>query len=218
MTQKKPKFYVVWVGRTPGVYTRWSDCEAEISGVSGAKYCSFSTLADAKKAYDDGADQHWGKAPKRSSDDKTPIVDREDLPGLGVNMSAWCVDAACKGNPGELEYQGMELESGVSLFHMGPFAEGTVNVGEFLAIVHALALLEHAKQGTTPIYSDSKIGISWVKQGVCKTKLERTEANRRLFNLVTRAEKWLKEHQWNNPLLKWETRRWGEIPADFGRK
>ncbi len=215
---KKPKFYVVWQGRTPGVYSTWDACQSEISGFSGAKYKSFDTLAQAKTAFAQDADDHWGKGGSNSKPKATPVREIEELAGLGVDMNAWCVDAACKGNPGELEYQGVELSSGINLFHMGPYPEGTVNIGEFLAIVHALALLDHGGQGETPIYSDSRIGISWVKQGKCKTKLPPSVANRRLFNLVSRAEKWLAEHRYSNRILKWETKRWGEIPADFGRK
>jgi ribonuclease HI len=217
MADKKPKFYVVWQGRKPGVYTTWDACQSQISGFSAAKYKSFDSLAKAKAAYQDDADAHWGKgggAPKKAA---TPKIEFEDLAGQGVDMTAWCVDAACKGNPGALEYQGVELSSGINLFHMGPYPEGTVNIGEFLAIVHALALL-HEKQPHTPIYSDSRIGITWVKHGKCKTKLPPSNENQRLLNHVARAEKWLAEHKWTNPLLKWETSRWGEIPADFGRK
>jgi ribonuclease HI len=217
VAQKKPKFYVVWQGRIPGVYTTWDACQAQISGFSSAKYKSFDTLAQAKQAYQDNADDHWGKGGSSTKSSSTPVVDFSDLAGLGVNMEAWCVDAACKGNPGELEYQGVDLSSGTNMFHMGPYPEGTVNIGEFLAIVHALALLNE-KQPRTPIYSDSRIGISWIRQGKCKTKLPASAQNRRLFNLVARAEKWLADHTWSNPILKWETKRWGEIPADFGRK
>jgi ribonuclease HI len=217
MAEKKPKFYVVWHGRKPGVFTTWAECQAQISGFSDAKYKSFDSLAKAKTAFQESADEYWGQGGDRQAKTKTPVIDREDLDKLGVDMTAWCVDAACKGNPGALEYQGVELSSGINLFHMGPFPEGTVNIGEFLAIVHALALL-HEKQPDTPIYSDSRIGITWVKQGKCKTKLPPSSVNQRLLSLVARAEKWLAEHRWTNPILKWETSRWGEIPADFGRK
>jgi len=218
VAQKKPKFYVVWQGRKPGIYSSWAACQAEINGFSDAKYKSFPTFAAAKAAYGDNADQHWGKGGSSRKKTATPQHDREDLPGLGVDMTAWCVDAACKGNPGELEYQGVELSSGIHLFHQGPYPEGTVNIGEFLAIVHALALLDHAGQPDTAIYSDSRIGMSWVQQGKCKTKLPPSAANQKLFRLIARAEKWLAEHPLTNPILKWETKRWGEIPADFGRK
>ena len=136
---------------------------------------------------------------------------------MGVDLDSICVDAACKGNPGPLEYQGVELRSNINLFHKGPFEEGTVNIGEFLAIVHALALLQPTRPEQV-IYSDSLIGISWVNQKKCKTQLTKTVANKRLFQLVARAEKWLAENEFRNPILKWETRKWGEIPADFGRK
>ena len=174
-------------------------------------------MVAAKAAYQEDADDHWGKGGGSQKKSATPVVDVDQLAGMGVDMTAWCVDAACKGNPGPLEYQGIELSSGTTLFRMGPYPEGTVNIGEFLAIVHALALL-HEKQPQTPIYSDSRIGITWVKHGKCKTKLPPSNENRLLLSLVVRAEKWLSEHRWTNPILKWETRRWGENPADFGRK
>ncbi|MEM1225112.1 MAG: ribonuclease H family protein [Planctomycetota bacterium] len=226
MASRKPKFYTVWNGRRPGVYRNWQQCQDQINGFSGAKYKSFSSLAAAEKAFAEPADRHWGVTDPNSpakSKKTTPKIDRSELGDLGVDMTAWAVDAACQGNPGLLEYQGVDLESGTDMFHMGPLNQGTVNVGEFLAIVHALALLNPESGGTeiqrvTPIYSDSRIGISWVRQGTCKTKLPREASNWKLFNLVDRAERWLATHRFDNPIIKWETKRWGEIPADFGRK
>ena len=69
-----------------------------------------------------------------------------------------------------------------------------------------------------PIYSDSKIAIGWVKKGQCRTNIPITEKNKKLFDLVKRAENWLKENTYTTKILKWETKAWGEIPADFGRK
>lgn len=216
---KKPKFYVVWQGRNPGVYRTWDACQHEISGFSAAKYKSFPTLAAAEKAFGQNANLHWGvKAPGIGGKKATPTVDPDDYSSLGVDTSAWCVDAACQGNPGILEYQGMDLASGTSLFHMGPYPEGTVNIGEFLAIVHALALLKHGNDGKTKIYSDSRIAIGWIGQKKCKTKLPKSAENARLFEHIQRAEKWLTTQTYTNPILKWETKRWGENPADFGRK
>lgn len=217
MAKKKPKFYVVWLGHEPGVYETWDQCQNQISGFSGAKYKSFASLAEAKKAFLDDPEQHWGKSDGKSKT-KTPKRTLDELKSMGVDLNAIAVDAACKGNPGPLEYQGVEIYSNVNLFHKGPFLDGTVNIGEFLAIVHALALLKHGEQTDRVIYSDSRIGIGWVKTGKCKTKLTQTRENRRLFALIERAEKWLKENKVTNPVLKWETKLWGEIPADFGRK
>ena len=212
---KKKKFYVVWAGHKPGVYSNWDETNAQIAGFSGSKFKSFATLKAAEEAFKDPADMHYGKGPKKP---KTPKRTREELTEMGVDMTAIAVDAACKGNPGPLEYQGVDLESNIDLFHVGPMAEGTVNIGEFLAIVHALALLQNVPGAQRAIYSDSRIGISWVKQKKCKTKLTKTVNNKALFRLVKRAEKWLTENEYKNPILKWETKQWGEIPADFGRK
>ena len=136
---------------------------------------------------------------------------------LEVTANAWAVDAACSGNPGPMEYQAIDLATGAQVFHFGP-VHGTNNIGEFLAIVHALALLD--KQGITgkTIYSDSHNAILWVQKRQCKTKLLRTPQTEQLYQIIARAEAWLRTHQIKNPILKWETKKWGEVPADFGRK
>jgi len=127
------------------------------------------------------------------------------------------VDAACSGNPGELEYQGVETCTGERLFHEGVFPVGTVNIGEYLAIVDGLRLLK--EQGRDcPIYSDSRVAIGWVQRGVMKTQLTQTKENWELFELIRQARAWLKENTYPNRIIKWETKTWGEIPADFGRK
>lgn len=135
---------------------------------------------------------------------------------MEVDAQAWAVDAACSGNPGPMEYRGIDLATGAEVFHFGP-VHGTNNIGEFLAIVHALALME--KQGIRKtIYSDSRNAILWVQKRQCKTKLDRTPQTAQLYNVIARAEMWLKTHSFRAPIEKWETKRWGEVPADFGRK
>ncbi len=130
---------------------------------------------------------------------------------------AWAVDAACSGNPGPMEYQGIDLTTGQRVFHYGP-VYGTNNIGEFLAIVHALALAWQRKLPGLTIYSDSYNAILWVKKRKCKTTLQRTEQTEQLFQVIARAEQWLQTHDYQNPVLKWQTKEWGEVPADFGRK
>jgi ribonuclease HI len=136
---------------------------------------------------------------------------------IEVRAEAWAVDAACSGNPGPMEYRAIDLQTGAQVFHFGPI-HGTNNIGEFLAIVHALALMD--KQGITDkvIYSDSYNAILWVNKKQCKTKLERNEQTERLFQIIARAETWLRTHVFRTPIIKWETSKWGEVPADFGRK
>lgn len=136
---------------------------------------------------------------------------------IGKDFSAaWAVDAACSGNPGPMEYQGIDLQTGECIFHFGP-VYGTNNIGEFLAIVHALALMEQKGVHKT-IYSDSYTAITWVKKKHCKTQLERNEQTRELYEVIARAENWLRTHAIQTPILQWDTRKYGDIPADFGRK
>lgn len=135
---------------------------------------------------------------------------------MEVTADAWAVDAACSGNPGRMEYRGVDLATGQVLFHYGP-VHGTNNIGEFLAIVHALALMEQKGLRKT-IYSDSFTAMTWVRKMQCKTKLERSPKTEALHQLIARAETWLHTHAFRVQIIQWDTRRWGDIPADFGRK
>ena len=206
----KKRYYVVWNGLAPGIYHSWEECQAQIKGVKQALYKSFASLADAERAYSGSPYDYIGS---KNQADGVPAS--TELPGE-VEQNALAVDAACSGNPGNMEYQGVYVGSGTRIFHFGPLF-GTNNIGEFLAIVHALALL-HQKNNDMPIYSDSHNALLWVKQKKCKTKLERNAKTEEIFRLIDRAENWLRTHSYKNPLLKWETQKWGEIPADFGRK
>lgn len=155
-------------------------------------------------------------SPKKDSAQKAPSTWR-GLEEAGVCTDAWAVDAACSGNPGPMEYQAIDLQTGARVFHFGPM-KGTNNIGEFLAIVHALALMQQQGLHDKTIYSDSYNAILWVNKRHCKTKLERTPETEPLYQIIARAERWLQTHQWRNPIIKWETQKWGEVPADFGRK
>lgn len=206
----KKRYYVVWNGLVPGIYHSWEECQAQIKGVKQALYKSFASLADAERAYSGSPYDYIGNKNQAEG-----VTASTELPSE-VEQNALAVDAACSGNPGNMEYQGVYVGSGTRIFHFGPLF-GTNNIGEFLAIVHALALL-HQKNNDMPIYSDSHNALLWVKQKKCKTKLERNAKTEEIFRLIDRAENWLRTHSYKNPLLKWETQKWGEIPADFGRK
>ena len=135
---------------------------------------------------------------------------------MEVEANAIAVDAACSGNPGPMEYRGVDLRTGQQVFHFGPIS-GTNNIGEFLAIVHALALLKKVNS-TATIYSDSISGMAWVRNRKAKTTLPLTPENAKLHQIIQRAENWLRNNTYTNKIIKWNTEQWGEIPADFGRK
>jgi ribonuclease HI len=206
----KRKYYVVWEGVVPGIYLTWDECKAQVYGYDNAKYKSFSSLEDAEEAYIENPWKHL-KSKKTQSRNSTA------LPAKEIIYESIAVDAACSGNPGLMEYRGVYVADNTEIFHVGPLEDGTNNIGEFLAIVHALALL--TKNGKNePIYSDSVNAIKWVENKKCNTKLKKTDKNINIFDLINRAEIWLELNSFSNKILKWETKKWGEIPADFGRK
>lgn len=210
---KKNKYYTVWKGHHTGVFESWDDCKAQIKDFKGAQYKSFSTFEAAKTALKGNYKDYIGKKKKFKSE-----LSEAQLKKIGQpNYHSIAVDAASSGNPGKVEYRGVDTKSKKQLFIQGPFEEGTNNIGEFLAIVHGLALLKK-KNSDRIIYTDSKTALSWVKKKSCNTKLERTKKNEAIFELVDRAIDWLKNNSYTTTIVKWETKAWGEIPADFGRK
>lgn len=221
---EKRKFYVVWAGVTPGIYESWTECQLQTKGYKGARYKSFRSREEAEEALASSPDDYIrpaasGKVPEASGTKRHPAgaarLCGNRLPAA-VEENSLAVDAACSGNPGAMEYRGVHVGSGQQVFHFGP-VYGTNNIGEFLAIVHGLALLK--QRGLhMPIYSDSVNAINWVKKKKCRTRLPREARTETLFQLIERAEKWLHENPCDTPVLKWETQLWGEIPADFGRK
>ncbi|MEZ4778024.1 MAG: ribonuclease H family protein [Flavobacteriaceae bacterium] len=210
---KKEKFYVVWFGSPTGIFGSWEECQRSIKGVKGAQYMAFESFAEAKEAYQKEYSDYKGKSGKNKKG-----LSEETLKKIGEpDLYSISVDAASSGNPGKMEYRGVDTQTGKQLFHQGPFAQGTNNIGEFLAIVHGLALLKQ-KNSNRIIYTDSKIAMGWVKKKKCNTKLSPSAKNKPVLELVSRAETWLKNNLYTTKIVKWETKAWGEIPADFGRK
>jgi ribonuclease HI len=209
---KKRKYYVVWQGRQRGIFTEWSECEAQIKGFVDAKFKSFDTLAEAEKAVNENYNSHISfKKPTIPNPSLIPAAIGKPI---GESIS---VDAAWNTATGVVEYQGVFTRTKELIFHRGPLADGTNNIGEFLAIVHGLAYLKQYNS-ELPLYSDSKTAIGWVKKKHANTKLALTEANKPLFEMLQRAERWLVDNTFKTKILKWETEYWGENPADFGRK
>ena len=209
MAKNKKKYYVVWEGKQTGIFTSWDECQKHIKGVAGAKYKSYKTLKEAETAF---AGRYYDAIEKKKNNAPPDLEQFGDQ----IDDNSITVDAACSGNPGMMEYRGVETFSGLELFRQGPYKHGTNNIGEFLALVHALALFQN-KQDVI-IYSDSRTAMAWVRNKKVKTTLKKNKSTALIHEMISRAETWLKTNQYKNPIKKWDTKVWGEIPADFGRK
>lgn len=225
----KQKYYVVWEGKQPGIYRSWAEAQAQIDGWKGARYKSFTTLNEATAAFRKGSDDNLeaittlllqarerGSAAKSVTEVK-PTAPKAWQSNPMVDCNAIAVDASCLGNPGVMEYRGVDMMTGQEIFRIGPFQDATNNIGEFLALVHVLALCK--QQGSDrPIYSDSRTALSWLRRRGSRSTLKATARNAVVLRLLARADAWVKANTWPNRVMKWDTDHWGEIPADFGRK
>lgn len=212
----KKKFYVVWKGFLPGVYDNWADCRAQVFQFVNAKYKSFESVQAANEAFEQGYEAYYRH--RRIVENSLPLSSSEDDDSFPKPiLKSLCVDAAYNSATRLMEYRGVYTATREVWFHKGPFPNASNNIGEFLALVHGLALLQQ-KNLTIPIYTDSITAIAWVRHKKHKSVILPTEQNALLFDMMVRAENWLKQHTFTNPIYKWNTPLWGEIPADFGRK
>lgn len=205
----------MWNGYATGVFDSWEECRLQVEGYPDARYKSFDSQEAAVAAYR-GDPVEQLELLKSIATHRKERVNYDAFPE--IRQDALAVDAACSKNPGPVEYQGVWVRSGERIFHAGPFAGGTNNIGEFLALVHGLALLKQQGMPNVPIYSDSRTARAWVRNGGAKTSLVPTQENADLFKMIGRATEWLRRNPVTNPILTWNTDEWGEIPADFGRK
>ncbi|RFS26294.1 ribonuclease H [Chitinophaga silvatica] len=191
-----PKFYVVWNGRKTGVFNTWEECEAQISGFPNGKFKAYPTLAAANDAFVNG---------------NTPT----HIPYIAESIS---VDAAWNTETKDMEFRAVKTADKSQIFHRGPFKDGTVNIGEFLAIVLALEYCRVKGLNNLPIYSDSTTAMKWVNDKQPNSYVTPTKENEELLKILELATSLLNSHTYTNPILKWNTQEWGENPADFGRK
>ncbi|MBE9917657.1 ribonuclease H [Paenibacillus donghaensis] len=219
----KSKFYVVWEGKKPGIYASWAECQAQVSGYKDAKYKSYESRTEAEAAYKGGWKGNWGQGKSASSSGGAGAGKFSGKPGLAaadegeIIYDSISVDVGTRGNPGPVEYKGVDTRTGEILFYVGPIENGTNNLGEFIAIVHGLAYLKKLGSDKT-IYTDSKTALAWVRNKKPATTLVRNESTRKIWELTDRAVEWLQNNKYENKILKWNTEKWGEIKADFGRK
>jgi len=209
----KAKYYCVWKGFQTGVFKSWEDCQNQTKGYEGAQYKAFNTSQEAEHAL---SKNYWDFVNKSSS---TKLKDQisKQTNNSSIVANSICVDAACSGNPGRMEYRCVDTITKKEIFASPVYEEGTNNIGEFLGLVHALALCKKKKVNPL-IYTDSKTAISWVRNKKVKTTLTISNKNKEIFELIDRAILWLTKNDFTNEIVKWETEKWGEIPADYGRK
>jgi ribonuclease HI len=209
MWKSEKKFYVVRKWKKIWIFDSRDECKESVNGYSDAKYKWFSSKEEAEIALN----EWWEKYYEVKKSTKKVEMKNEDIPFFAESIA---VDAACAGNPGEMEYRWIDLQTWDEIFHE-KFKIWTNNIWEFLAIVH---WLNYLWSDNRVIYSDSRIAISWVNQWKCKTQINDNENSdfSRTFDAIKRAEQWLKENEIKHKILKRNTEDWWEIPADFGRK
>lgn len=211
----KNKYYAVLRGRQIGIFDNWADCEQQITDFSCPVYKAFKTRGEAEAAL--GLTNQGSLFPVEQKAIAWRKRKLAIIPASKLISESISVDASCIGNPGDVEYRGVHTATREVVFHKRPMENGTNNIGEFLAIVHALAHLKK-QDSKLPIYTDSETAIYWILDKRVKTKLKADDSNREIFDLVERALSWLNTNSYENPIWKWNTQDWGEIPADFGRK
>ncbi|MCY9861130.1 ribonuclease H family protein [Vibrio coralliirubri] len=212
----KKNHYVVWVGRTTGVFDNWADTQAQISGFSGALFKGFTTLDEATAAFDAGYANAISTPSKLSTASK---VKGKPASLVGIpTHECITVDGAFSGSSKKMEYQCVMNLSREIIFRSKPFVGGSNNIAEFLALIGAIRYRESIKRPDLDIYSDSKTALAWVRDKQLNTTIDINTLDPVIQGRISSALQYIQTNPQPQNLKKWDTASWGEIPADFGRK
>lgn len=139
-----------------------------------------------------------------------------------------CCDASCLPSwdaikvdgyfHGRCEHRTVDLATGEVVHQSVVYEQGTINLAEFLGIYWSLRILHERRDSTTTVWSDSQIAISWIWAKATRSKMPLNEFTYEIVDAAAEAVEWLKEHRPRNPVRKWRTDLWDDVPADFGRK
>lgn len=142
--------------------------------------------------------------------------------------SGLCCDASCLPNRssirndgyfhGKCEHRTIDIASGEIVHESVVYEQGTINLAEFLAIYWSLRFLHNRGDATTTVWSDSLYAINWIAAKQTRSKMPLNEFTYEIVDAAAEAVEWLKKHSPHNPIRKWRTDLWGDIPSDYGRK
>lgn len=167
-------------------------------------------------------------ASKHSPRKRTSISARVGEPGLLPPSFGLVSDASCRGDSkskqrdgyfhGKVEWQVRDLATGEFVRSSHVQEHSTGPIGETLGVITALRYLHEKGDHTTPVYCDNETAIEWVQARVCRSKLPLNLKTASTITDLNHAFDWLNEKKPRNPVRKWQTKIWGENPADFNRK
>ncbi len=160
------KFYVIWVGREPGIYTDWPTAQKQIMKFSGAKYKSFPSKAEADAAFAGGSVSSVSKPAIGSTASRTNKGNNLSAPPIKTDVVIYC-DGGCDPNPGKAG-SGVAVYQDDALIQLwyGVFnPNGTNNTAELSALFYSLQLAQHAtEQGlSAQILCDSMYSIQCIR-------------------------------------------------------
>ncbi|MBQ0720975.1 MAG: viroplasmin family protein [Gammaproteobacteria bacterium] len=165
------KYYVVWEGRSTGIFTDWNTCKKQVDGFAGAKYKSFKTHKEAEAAFDGnpGYSRKKKENGKQKSPSKStlPTLDGEQVYKVSAAIKIF-TDGACNPNPGK-------AGSGIAIYRNNIISDlwygiynpaGTNNTAELNALHQALMMskLELESGNSVAVFCDSKYSIQCVTQ------------------------------------------------------
>ena len=158
------KYYVIWVGRKPGIYTTWDEAKQQVDKYPKAQYKSFKTKAEAQTAFTKGTSATpYNKKPVNKSISQSAKTDTVSDSQYDVEIYT---DGGCEPNPGK-------AGSGVAMYKNGILTElwyglynsfGTNNSAELNALHQALLMAKQAlaDKQTVHIHSDSQYSINCI--------------------------------------------------------
>ncbi|MFT7299656.1 MAG: ribonuclease HI [Porticoccus sp.] len=153
------KYYVVWIGHKPGIYTTWAEAEKQVKGFPKANFKSFPSKKLAEEAF-----SCEPAAPSKPTQQHEPIARVTDET-FTADVDIFC-DGACDPNPGK-------AGTGIATYKKGKLDQlwyglynpsGTNNTAELLGLHYSLLKAKTiAESGdSVTIHCDSKYSIDCI--------------------------------------------------------
>lgn len=159
----KNKFYAVAAGRMTGIFQSWSQCEAQVKGVAGARYKGFVTREEAEKWLDDGGVyERKVKATKPA-----PKVRKPEPEAVDGKLFVY-TDGSSLNNPGPGGWAAVILEKNGPCELFGAFRRTTNNRMELLACIRALEAVED-RGDEVVLHTDSSYVVNGIEKGWAKS-------------------------------------------------
>ena len=183
------RYYVVFVGTKPGIYTSMVACREQVRGHKDRKFISYRTLAEAEAAFND-----YNNGTLYGEYSVVETAEEHAVSGIHIRST---YDEQLE----NWQSQAVSIETGKVIASIDPMPYATKNLTEFIAVVAALRYCKN-RALTDTIYINSIIVLNWIFNKKKDHFIPHHQKNKELYSAIEAAESWLNENTYDSRVCK----------------